>query len=52
MDFFSEKRPINVWEEGVLSCDVSLTPKKYRFLQLIICCCFELGMSLLNAIKL
>ena len=49
---FSEKRPIDVWEEGALFCDVSLTPKKYRFLQLIICCWFELGMSSLNAIEL
>ena len=50
--FFSEKRPIDAWGGSVLSCDVSLTPEKYRFFQLIICCWFELGMSSLNAIEL
>ena len=49
---FSEKRPIDVWGGGVLSCDVSLTLKKYRLLQLIICRWFELGMSSLNTIDL
>ena len=49
-----EKRPIDVWEEGVLTSDVSLTPKNIYFLQLIICCCcwFELSMSSLNTIEL
>ena len=49
---FSEKRPFDVWGAGVLSYDVSLTPKKHRILQLIIYCWFELRMSLLNAIEL
>ena len=35
-----------------MSCDVSLTPKKYRFLQLIIRGWFELGMSSLNTTEL
>ena len=34
-----------------MSCDVSLTPKKYQFMQQIICC-YELAMSSLNAIEL
>ena len=33
----------------MLTFDVSLTPKICRFLQLIICYWFELGMSSLNA---
>ena len=48
-----EKHPIDVWKEGVLTCDVSLTLKNIYFLQLIICCCwFELGMSSMNMIEL
>ena len=39
---------VTVWEEGISSCDVSLTPKNIYFLQLIICCWLELDMSLLD----
>ena len=39
---------VTVWEEGISSCDVSLTPKNIYFLQLIICCWLELDMCLLN----
>ena len=34
--FVSRERPSDVWREGVLPCDVSPTPKKYRFLPLFV----------------
>ena len=31
IDFFPEKRPLDVWDGAVLPCDVALTPKIYGF---------------------
>ena len=40
---------MEVWREGVLPCDLSLTPKNIDFSQLIIRCWLELDMSSLDA---
>ena len=38
---FSLERPLDISGEGVLPCDVSPTPKKYRFLPLLVSKIFD-----------
>ena len=47
---FPGKLPLDVWGRR-LPCDVSLTPKKLCFSQLIICCWLELDMPSLDETK-